>query len=360
MPIEIPRRGEDLTVDWFNRAVAESHPRIPRVSGLRLDDSLRQGMMSRTFRIILEYAAPADSAPASVVVKLSAADPEMRKRPASRVNALKEVRFYQELGTRVDVPTPACLFADVDFETGYHVLVLEDLAFLTTHPAETGCSRSEAERAVSTLARLHAGWWESPDLEDLDWLVDPDRLDPDEIASRHRGWWPEFLDVAGDRLPGEMVVFGEQLGERFADLMNSLLFDAPRTLRHGDFSLSNLLFSADGPPTVVDWQMIARGKGAWDLAWFTGQSLTIEQRREWERDLLALYLRDLHAGGVQGYESDACRVDYRKALAQRFGTLISSVVVLPFTAEQKAEILRVQLPRNVAAIQDHGGIGLLR
>jgi hypothetical protein len=339
--------------------VSAAHPEIPDVTSLRVDDSLHQGMMSRTFRVLLDYAGDSSAAPASAVVKLSAEDPEMRMRPASRFNALKEVRFYQGLAAETDVPTPACWFADVDVDSGYHVLVLEDLSFMTARPPVEGCSKLEAQRAVSALARLHARWWESPDLESLDWLTDPAPLDPVATASRHREWWPAFLEAAGDRLPTEMMGFGERLGGRFADLMNSLLFHAPRTLRHGDYSLSNLLFAEDGPPTVLDWQMIARGKGAWDLAWFLGQSLTIEQRREWEQDLLSLYQGSLSAVGIEDYEPGACLDDYRTALAQRFGTLISSVVVLPFSVEQKAEILRVQLPRNVSAIQDHGGIELL-
>ena len=106
--------------------------------------------------------------------------------------------------------------------------------------------------------------------------------------------------------------------------------------------------------------MLARGKGAWDLAWFLGQSLTVEQRRDWEADLLEVYLSVLRERGVTGYGPDDCLADYRTALAQRFGTLISSIVALPFTAEQKATIRRVQLPRNVAAILDHGGVALLQ
>jgi hypothetical protein len=364
LPNQIPRRREDLTADWFNLAVVGSHPEIPRVSGLHIDDSLRQGMMSQTFRILLRYVESSDSAPASVVVKLSAAEPEMRKRPASRLNALKEVRFYQELGARIDVPTPTCLFADVDFESGYHVLVLEDLAPATQRQPESGCLRAEAERAVVLLARLHAHWWENPELALLEWLPEAEPVDPVEALERHRRWWPQFLETAAQWLPEEMIIFGQRYGEAFPRLINELLFGSPRTLRHGDYSLTNMLFREekdrrDEGLTIIDWQMVSRGKGPWDLAWFLGQSLTIEQRRAWERDLLALYHDGLLHGGVAGYRHDDCLADYRRAITQRFGTLISSIVALPFSIGQKAEILRIQLPRNVAAIQDHGGIALL-
>jgi hypothetical protein len=355
----IPQGPEALTAPWFNRTVAARHPLIPAARALTVDNGVRQGMMSRVCRITPAYAGPAEAAPQSFIVELAAADPEMRQREANRQAALKEVRFYQTLAARIDVRTPACYLADVDFESGYHVLVLEDLVTLAQRLPESGCLQREAERAVDALARLQAAWWGRGELEGLEWLKQPERLNPAEVRARHRRWWPAFREIAGPLLPEELLTFGDRLGDRFADLMNRLLFEPPRTLRHGDFSLSNLFFAAEGPPVVIDWQMLSRGKGAWDLAWFLGQSLTIEQRRAWEADLLDRYRRALIGGGVRDYTVDVCLADYRLAIAQRFGTLISSVVVLPFSAAQKEEILRVQVPRNVAAILDHGGVELI-
>lgn len=359
MSSSIPQSSAELTADWFNRTVAAAHERVPTALRLRIDDGVHQGMMSQVCRMVPEYANDSEPGPASLIVKLSAAEPAMRQREGSRRNAVKEVRFYQTLRAHIDVRTPACYLADVDVETGYHVLVLEDLGSATLPSRRVGCSRSQAERAVDALAGLHAQWWDNPELDGLDWLSDPEPLDPAVVAVRHRRWWQEFLKVAGDRLPDEMIGFGTLLAERFAGLMNRLVFESPRTLRHGDFGLSNLLFEAHGPPIVIDWQMMSRGKGPWDLAWFLGQSLTGAQRRSWERELLSRYHSALVRGGVRDYGVDACLADYRLAIAQRFGTLISSLVALPFTAEQKAEILEIQVPRNVAAVLDHGGVELL-
>ena len=78
-----------------------------------------------------------------------------------------------------------------------------------------------------------------------------------------------------------------------------------------------------------------------------------------EPELLRRYHAGLEAGGVRDYAFEQCLRDYRLALAQRFGSLISSIVVLPFTEAQKQTIIDVQLPRNVAALEDHDVPGLL-
>jgi len=365
---DIPQQRSSLTAAWFNRSLAG----LPSVRSLRLEDVARQGMMSDVVRLVPGYANSDASvaAPRSLVVKLSATDQAMRMRGPTRLSYRREVSFYQQLQATFDVSTPRCYLAEVDFETGYHVLVLEDLSTATQRPLISGCSLAEARLAVVELARLHARWWDSAELASLDWLPEVGAVEEQAARDRHRQWWPEFLEQAGHLLGPDMIEFADLLADGFAPLMNHLLFSPPRTLRHGDYGLSNLLFdyrssggdTSDGPDDiiVIDWQTISRGKGPWDLAWFLGQSLTVAQRRSWEKSLLKTYHATLVDRGVAGYDLDTCQADYARALAQRFGTLISSLVALPFSASQKAEIREVQLPRNLAAIADHGGCEILK
>ena len=57
----------------------------------------------------------------------------MRMRDGTKAAYAHEVRFYQELAQQTELPTPVCYYSDIDLETGWHVLLLEDLA-----PARTG------------------------------------------------------------------------------------------------------------------------------------------------------------------------------------------------------------------------------
>ena len=63
-------------------------------------------------------------------------------------------------------------------------------------------------------------------------------------------------------------------GERFPSLMPWFLAEItrpPHTFLHGDLRLDQLFFavSADDPPvTVLDWQITAKGRGAYDVGYF--------------------------------------------------------------------------------------------
>ncbi len=90
----------------------------------------------------------------------------------------------------------------------------------------------------------------------------------------------------------------------------------PTTIAHTDFRLDNFFFDhADGSPvTIIDWQLSVRNVGAIDVGYFLGESLSIEDRRAHERDLLERYHDGLVAGGVTGYSFDDLYDDYRMSL----------------------------------------------
>ncbi|MEM8767329.1 MAG: aminoglycoside phosphotransferase family protein [Pseudomonadota bacterium] len=383
--LPVPRGPADLTASWLNQVLAG---RLPEVSDVEVVDDLFQGMMAEVFRLRLDYSdslpdSPSDSvadssrgadaaedAPATLIAKVASRNEAMRLRPQTISNTSKEVGFYRELvgflGERGVAsqaaagvpPVPWCYYGAVEAETGHQILLLEDLA--PALPRPEGCTLTEARLAVRALAAFHGRWW-GQDLSRFDWLPPPVVPEAERIAALFSSAWPTFQAAAGPRLPKDMTAYGERLGRQFAELMERLLIEAPVTLRHGDYSLSNLLFPtpAGGRFAIIDWAGIGQGKGAWDLAWLLGQSFPVESRRAWEAELLTCYREGLIAAGVQDYSAESLLSDYRLAIAQRFGTIISSVVALPFTAAQKEKILDEQLPRNLAAIADHGGLRLL-
>ncbi len=63
---------------------------------------------------------------------------------------------------------------------------------------------------------------------------------------------------------------------------------------------------------------------------------------------------------MQGYGFEACLLDYRYCLLQRFGALISTIAAMPFSQEQLRLHVDVLLPRNSAAILDSGAGELLQ
>src|SRR3546814_9190384 len=70
------------------------------------------------------------------------------------------------------------------------------------------------------------------------------------------------------------------------------------TLLHGDTHLGNIYLLPDGRAGLLDWQLVVRGHHMHDVNYIVTTALSIGDRRNHERDLLAYYLDRLKAHGV--------------------------------------------------------------
>ncbi|WP_370501036.1 phosphotransferase [Mycolicibacterium sp. jd] len=101
-------------------------------------------------------------------------------------------------------------------------------------------------------------------------------------------------DMALDVLPPELH---RRRLEWHPALMRSMELNvaATPTLLHQDTHLGNWYALPDGSMGIADWQCVARGQWALDVAYALSIGLTTENRRAWERELIAVYLDRLAA-----------------------------------------------------------------
>ena len=97
------------------------------------------------------------------------------------------------LSFRTPVRTPRCYYSHFDPETGFALLVLEDLACARNGNSIAGCSVAEVARVLSTLAILHAAWWQARDVADASWLRLRFLLAPEAMVDAFSHAWPSFL-----------------------------------------------------------------------------------------------------------------------------------------------------------------------
>jgi aminoglycoside phosphotransferase (APT) family kinase protein len=234
------------------------------------------------------------------------------KRPSaaqwSRAAAADEVRFYRLLAQRADHPAiaPRCL--GTGEPDGDPYVLLEDLS--PTHVAPVSRARTIAlrgiptrarlDRAVETLAQLHAYWWQRatppfPAAEPFASIV----------ARRQKAW----LRVRA-QVPQPARQFYEYV---LAKASTVDISGRPRTLVHGDTYLSNFLVprKGDGPAILLDWQSPTVDIGALDLANLCATFWTREQRRSLEPRVLRRYHEAL---ARPDYPYDKLVADYRLAL----------------------------------------------
>jgi aminoglycoside phosphotransferase (APT) family kinase protein len=88
----------------------------------------------------------------------------------------------------------------------------------------------------------------------------------------------------------------------------------PQTLLHGDVHPGNWYVTGDNRMGLYDWQCAARGGGARDVAYALSTHLTVEDRRAWERDLLARYCDRLAAAGCRVPNFEAALLAYRQQM----------------------------------------------
>ena len=161
--------------------------------------------------------------------------------------------------------------------------------------------------ALEDLAGLHAVFWSSPKL-DAQWL--PRSMDTRGDSDQARlMWWLVEENLAREvyiqRLPSWMVA-DRQRFLRAYDLLNvyARAQSGPETIVHGDAYLGNTYLKPDGHRIWLDWQMVRRGHAWRDVSYFMLTSLTIDERRNHERELLRHYREVLVGLGANDVADD--------------------------------------------------------
>ncbi|MEZ5573280.1 MAG: phosphotransferase [Halioglobus sp.] len=338
---------EDISADWLTTALGFKVNSFTSVK-------VGTGQTGASYRLTLDTEHGADS----LIAKVAAGNPEARSGVALGYAA--EVGFYSSLCNSVDICIPACLYAAISDDNHRFTLLLEDLAPRTPGVQAEGCSIERAQGALRNLAGLHAPRWNDASLSELQF---PMTIDDEAKA--------EGLAQVTQMAAAEFVSrYSALLGEEDASTLTcaaaligkwALASPEPFALLHGDYRLDNLMFG-DDPHDVValDWQTICVGSPARDLAYFLATSLSVQLRREAEKELVAGYHAELLRRGVEGYKLDQCFYDYR--LGQLQATMITTIGAIYATRERSDSsdaMFLAMAKRSCAAIRDLATLDLL-
>ncbi|MCP5044022.1 MAG: phosphotransferase [bacterium] len=130
---------------------------------------------------------------------------------------------------------------------------------------------------------------------------------------------------------------------------------------HGDYRLDNLLFGTSGggaPVAAVDWQTLSIGHPGRDVAYFLGNAMPKELRREHERELVAAYHETLLGHGVGDYSLEQCFDDYR--FGQFQGPLVTVLGAMAVIQTDRGDnMFMAMASRSCEAIRDLDSTALL-
>lgn len=315
---EIPFTYEHVTPEWLT-AVLCGNVAGAKVTGLRLDTA-DDGNSNRR-RIFLEYNAAGRDAGLPDRVFCKASQGLANRISLGLAGAVKaEVDFYRDVRGLVDIESPVARHAAYDPKTLNSIIVLDDLGSGTTFCShDTDMTRARAEGQMRLLAAFHGRFLESRELTgSLAYL----RTWPQFFATLD---YPDFENACDAGFGRAESVIPKRLFARRKEIWpatrrSTLLADRlPHTIAHGDDHLRNWYISSRGEMGLNDWQALTRTNWARDVIYAMTTSLTVENRRAWEGELLAYYCEHLQraAGRKLSFDGafDALRQQLMTVLA---------------------------------------------
>jgi hypothetical protein len=316
--VHLPQRAADFTPEWLSAALASTGSAAPNsVQSVSVRPlGMSTGLTSDLFLITPTYHS-GTAGPATMLAKMSSEDEVTAALGSSLRLFQREVRFYQELARDAGVGVPLVYFADSEEDSGRYVILLEDLGRAGRSVPPHECSVEDAERVVTALASMHAKWWDSQRLKEMAWLAaGSSRNFNAAVQRKYLQAWAGVVDRFGSGFPKGVLEIAEALGPRIARVLDRCSASQV-TLTHGTLMPEYVYVSGESDEKqvkLISWQAVGIRPGPWDLSFFLGFGLTIDDRRAHEMRLLRRYHDLLLGAGIDGYAFDRVVSEYRTGM----------------------------------------------
>ncbi|MET0985771.1 MAG: aminoglycoside phosphotransferase family protein [Steroidobacteraceae bacterium] len=298
LPTDIPVSYEAMTPEWLTHVMCRNQPGA-KVVGFSLSE-IDNGSSNRR-RVFLQYNAAGQAAglPPSVFCKASHVLINRISLGLSGA-ARGEAMFYNNVRPLLDIDAPRAYLATYDPESFNSIVMLDDLAGQVEFGAQdTVVTRERAESMVRLMASYHSSMFEHPELVSgelglptwqQEWATTVRLLHMDAAAERG-------VRAAESVIPARLF---SRAAEIYPAMQRSVAKhdQLPSTLLHSDTHLKNWYVRGQHGMGLMDWQLACVGNWSRDVAYAIAVALQTPQRREWERDLLQLYLEECRSRAV--------------------------------------------------------------
>jgi len=293
----LPRQLSDITPATLTRLLGYRYPGIA-VESMEVTGIIESHTTKLWLRLTFNGVGRDAGIPAHVCVKANFTGEHLNVDICEL-----EARFYHYLSPSLGDQVATCYYADWDND-GQGLIIFEDLeqrggrfSQTTDHHGIEG-----TVQALEDLAKLHATLWNSPALTQHPWLplsmqtpIDNDQIRIMQYCIDLNLANPNYRKV----IPATFLENPDRLQSAYDGLIAwEQAQDSPYCLLLGDCHPGNAYIKPDGHRIWIDWQLARKGRPWRDLTYLMISMLTIDERRQSERDLLRHYRECLLACGV--------------------------------------------------------------
>jgi hypothetical protein len=311
---DLPLSYDDVTDQWLTAVLCKNVPGAAVVSH-RLGEVDDGSSNRRRISVVYNEAGQAAGLPAAFFCK---ATHGFTNRVLCGVSGAlqSETVFYNRLRPLLDIEAPVGYYANYDPDSFNSMIMLGDITDTVTEfcSHHTVVTRARAESQLKLLAKMHGSGYADPrvrkELKNLgtftEFFENTQRFGLKDGASKG------FLDAEH--------VIPPRLFSRVAEIWPATVAAAevarplPATLIHGDVHLKNWYVAGNGEMGLGDWQCTSNGHWGRDVAYTMSTSLSTEDRRAWEQDLLKFYLENLARAGGPTVDFAEAWTHYRQQL----------------------------------------------
>lgn len=300
----------DVSLDWLQGVLVSPSSNVNALLASIRKEPLgtEKGFTAELTRIHLDWKCKG-TGPESIIIKMNV--PNSEKACLFNEVYEREYLFYKHLSARSPIPSPHCYYAAFDSKKSQLILVLEDLVKHESADQINGTSDLNVELAISSLARIHAYYWNDLDLVGVYEKINSQPSDVKGALEFIGDNFKKFKVESKKEIP--YIVLYAEIAYLFYSAPG---FEIPEpklpeefTLIHGDYKLDNIFFNtADRSVVLIDWGGRI-GLGCFDLLCFFCGSLTREQIQSQGLELLGKYHKCLLEYNVNSYSKKQLESD---------------------------------------------------
>ncbi|GLW10591.1 aminoglycoside phosphotransferase [Microtetraspora sp. NBRC 13810] len=323
---DVPVRTREVTREWLTAVLCGEHPGAT-IESCQIED-VSSGTSSRWRATVAYNRAGRDAGlPTELFAKTSRSWTQRLLLGMAGV-LTGEPGFYKHIRPHLDIEAPNGYHGAVDPASGRSIALMEDVAVTkkaTFCTPQTPISRKEMEDLLGSMATWHGHYWNAPELERHLFLNKTPHTFVGNLA-RFAGLEKRAKVGAlraRDVMPQAITPIHDDLYRVLWRAMD-LTKEGPQTFLHGDSHIGNVYKTESGRLGFGDWQVVMHGHWSYDVSYTIATGLAVEDRRAWERDLLAFYLERLSEAGGTAPGFDAAWLAYRQQMMwPYFGWLLS-------------------------------------